>query len=655
MQINLGINQLLRPLGRGDKKQLNIKLKIPVILLLIFFSAPSALIAQHDKPYVMMKKVPQQSNQKTSKERLALKYYQSQQYEKAAALYRQLYNEKPKQYYYAYLLNCLVVTKEYKQAEKLIKKQRKIRPGDFRLDVDQAYVLKMEGNESKAQKIIKSITENLPEDKNRIIQIASSLQSKGFYEEALEVYEKARNTPSLNYSYDLEMANAYQYTRDFDKMFDSYLNYLNYHPQDMQRIKNRFQMLLNNDVEENLSKILKTTLLQKAQSDPNNAVYADMLMWYAMQVKDFELAFRQARAIDKRFKDQEEQMLEVADVALDNKQYELAAKAYAYIKNKKEKTPYYIEAYNGYFDALVKQAEADQATQVKKYEELYKTGEEALKELGFNRESVDIASNLAHIMAFKLGRYDEAFDLLNRAVNIPQIGKGKQSELKLMMADILLFKQKVWDATLLYSQVESDMKNEPIGHESKFRNAKLFYYLGEYRWAETKLDILKGATSKLIANDALELSLFIKDILEDDTTGTTLRKFGKADLLLYREKYDSAMMWLDSVAANPEGINTYQYYLYKKAMALKSEQKYAAADSVYKLLITQYPQSIKADNALFRRAEINRLYLDNPEEAMKLYMILMRDYPDSIYAGEARIIYRDMKKGKEVKLIDKAS
>ncbi|NOX85595.1 MAG: tetratricopeptide repeat protein [Chlorobi bacterium] len=633
---------------------MKLKNKIPffLILLMVFsFSLPAILFAQDDKPYIMMKRAPQRPGQKVSKERLALKYYQSQQYEKAAALYRQLYDENPKQYYYAYLLNCLVVMNEYKQAEKLVKKQKKVRPGDFRLNVDQAYLLKLEGNESKAQKIINEITENLPADKNRIIQIASALQSKGFYDQALKVYEKARNTPSLNYSYDLEMANAYQYTRDFDKMFDSYLNYLNHHPQDLQRIKNRFQMLLNNDVEENLSKILKSTLLQKAHSDPNNAVYADMLMWYAMQTKDFDLAFRQARAIDKRFKDQEGQMLEVADVALDNKQYELAAKAFAYLKDKKEKTPYYAEAYNGYFEALVKQAEANPETPVEKYEELYKTGEDALKELGLNSQSADIAANLAHILAFKLGRYDEALDLLNRAVNIPQNGKEKQSELKLMMADILLFKQKVWDATLLYSQVESDMKNEPIGHEAKFRNARLFYYIGEYRWAETKLDILKGATSKLIANDALELSLFIKDILEDDTTGATLRKFGQADLLLYRGKFDSAMMWLDSIAADPKGINTYQYYLYKKATALESEQKYAEADSMYNLLITQYPESIKTDNALFRRAEINRLYLNHKEKALKLYMKLMRDYPDSIYAGEARIIYREMKKGEEVKLI----
>lgn len=632
---------------------MNIKNHILFLLVLLItfsVSAPAILFAQNDKPYVMLKRTKSGQDKKASTEKLALKYYQSRQYEKAAALYQQLYNGNPKRYYYSYLLNCLVILKEYKQADKLVRRQKKVRPGDFRLDIDQAFLLNLEGNKTKAGKIIRGLTDNLPANKNQIIQIASALQSKGFYKEALYVYEKARKTPSINYTYDLEIANAYQYTREFDKMFEAYLNYLAYNPQDMQRIKIRLQMLLNNDVEENLSKILRSTLLEKAQSDPGNPVYAEMLLWYAMQTKDFELAYRQARAIDRRFKGHEEEMLELADVALDNDQYEIAAKAYNYVKDKKEKTPYYLESYNGYFKARVEQAEADPSTPEKDYTELYKTGENALKELGLNRETVDIASNLAHIMAFKLGRYDEALNLLKRSVNIPQIGKKKQSQLKLMMADILLFKQKVWDATLLYSQVESDMKNEPVGHEAKFRNARLFYYIGEYKWAEAKLDVLKGATSKLIANDALELSLFIKDILEDDTTGSTLRKFGKADLLLYRGMYDSAMIWLDSIGANPKGINTFQYYYYKKAMALESEQKYAQADSMYNMLITQYPESIKTDNALFRRAEINRLYLDNPDEALKLYMKLMRNYRESIYAGEARIKYREMKKGKEEKI-----
>ena len=41
----------------------------------------------------------------------------------------------------------------------------------------------------------------------------------------------------------------------------------------------------------------------------------------------------------------------------------------------------------------------------------------------------------------------------------------------------------------LYSQVEKSLKEEPLGHEAKYRNALVSYYLGEFGWAETKLDV----------------------------------------------------------------------------------------------------------------------------------------------------------------------
>ena len=46
---------------------------------------------------------------------------------------------------------------------------------------------------------------------------------------------------------------------------------------------------------------------------------------------------------------------------------------------------------------------------------------------------------------------------------------------KIELADIQLFTGDVWEATLLYSQVEKAFKNDPIGFEAKFRNAKLSF------------------------------------------------------------------------------------------------------------------------------------------------------------------------------------
>ena len=64
-----------------------------------------------------------------------------------------------------------------------------------------------------------------------------------------------------------------------------------------------------------------------------------------------------------------------------------------------------------------------------------------------------------------------------------------------------------------------------------------------------QLDILKAATSKLIANDAMELSLLISDNIEEDSLTTPLQMYARADLLEFRNLDNDALAVLDSVIA----------------------------------------------------------------------------------------------------------
>ncbi len=616
-----------------------------VFLLLGSLSLCRPAFSQNNQ-LINLKPKPQQK-QKSSKEKLAMSYYRNKEYQKAAELFEQLYDKSPSQFYYTYLFNSLLALKEYKHAEKVVKKQIKTATNKTRYIIDHAYVLKLTGNERKAKRIISDLIDQLPNNRNRVIQLANALQSKGFYQEALQVFQKAKTMPGNQYPYALEMANVYQYSGDYDKMFDAYLDYLGENPHELQRIRNRLQSLLRHDVDDNLTLILKKKLFEKAQKYPQNPVYAEMLLWYSIQTKNFLMAFRQARAIDKRFGGYEDSMLEVAEIAMANRDFEIAARAYGYVKDKKNNTPYYFESYTGYFNALVRAAEENAEADRETYLELEKTGRGALAEIGLNRQSTGIARNLAHVMAFKLDNDREAVQLLEQALQISQVRPAEKAALKLELANILLLENKVWDASLYYSQIEADLKNEPIGHEAKFMNAKLFYFMGEFQWAQTKLDILRSATSKLIANDAMELSIFIGDIQEEDTLGLSLRSFGKADLLIYQNKNDSALIQLNRMEKQGLGTNGYQYLLYKKANLLVKMQRFPEADSIYKQLAGSFPESIKADNAVFKRAEIYRLYLDDKLKAMDLYMKLMRDYPESIYAGQARINYRKLREGEE--------
>ncbi|MAZ93214.1 MAG: hypothetical protein CMF58_02245 [Lentimicrobiaceae bacterium] len=586
---------------------------------------------------VLQKK--QQQNKPNSKGQLAMKYYREKEYQKALELYEQLYTANPSNYYYNYLFNCYNVLKEYKKADRLVRQHRKRNPTNSKYLIDEAYIADLSGNGKKSKKILNKLIDNLPSQRNQIMQITSSLQAKGYANIAVEVYKKASSESGSNYSYGFEIGDAYMYSGNYSLMINSYLNHLILVPTDMQRVKSKLRMVMQMDINSNLTGILKSKLLEYSQNNPDNLQLADMLLWFSMQTKDFDMAFRQARSIDMRFDNAEKNMMELAYIAYSNYNYEVAANAYGYVKNKKVNGQYTTDAWVGYYLAVCMSADENQDTDMSTYEDLEEQGIEAVNELGINNITSDLIVQLSEITAFKLSKYKEAIEMLEIALMNPSLKSKKQAELKIVLADILLADDKIWDATLLYSQVESEMKNEPIGHEAKLKNAKVFYYAGEFDWAATRLDVLKSATSKLISNDAIDLSLFISEMRDEDTLGFTLRKFAGADLYVYQGKLDSALFLLNKIENNPSAYISKEYALFKKAQILVKLGNVKEADSVYNLLISLYPTSFKTDNALYERAELLRT-TNNLEEAKKLYLIIMTDYPESIFAAKARKIYR---------------
>ena len=579
-------------------------------------------------------------NRNASTEKLAMSYYRSGQYEKSAELFGQLYKEKQSYYYYNYYFNSLVKLKNYKNAEKLAKGQKR-KTGSYRNDIDLAYVYNLMGLKKKTIRILDKLTKDVPANRNQVVQLASALNSRGFYGDALKVYKKAN--AEGNYDFNLELANSYQLVGNYEMMFEVYLNHLENKPEDMQMVKNRIQSLMRFDVNKSLDKTLKKKLLLKTREYPDNTVFAEMLLWHSMQSKDFEMAYIQAAALDRRTGNAEGVLLEVAEISLANDDYDVAAKSYKFLMDNHKNGPFYNESYNGYYNALVSKELNNSKADKKTWKSLRKIGEKALDEIGVSAESASISRLLGYIVAFKQFDYDHAKTILESALAAPNIDTKERNNLKLELADILVLQNFVWEASLLYSQIEGDMKHESIGHEAKFRNAKLFYYVGEFEWSLTRLDILKSATSKLIANDAMELSMFISTMLEEDTLGFTLGKFAMADLYTYRQQYDSAIIFLDYIADFPTGPVSLEYQAYHKAEVFKQSKKYAVADSLYEEMWVNYPESVKADNAIFKQAELNRLKLGNEEKAMELYLKLMKEHPDSIYSGEARLRYREMR------------
>jgi predicted negative regulator of RcsB-dependent stress response len=426
-------------------------------------------------------------------------------------------------------------------------------------------------------------------------------------------------------------------------MIEEYLNMLEEDPSRLEMVQGRLQNALNRDFDDKISDLMREALLRRNQKNPDNRYFGEMLLWLSVQQKDFAFALIQARSLDTRFSENGMLVFNIGNLSLANQDYGVARDAYAYILNKGAINPYYAESLTGTLRArflMITEGFGYAPKDLLNLEQEYKA---ALAELGSNPRTVYLMRDLAHLQAFYLNNLDEAMTLLEQAVAIPGLPEMVKAEIKLELGDTYLFTGEVWEASLLYSQVEKALKNEPIGHEAKFRNARLSYFIGEFEWAKAQLDVLKAATSKLIANDAMELSLLISDNMDPDSTYTALAFFARAELSMYRMQYDGALATLDSIRMLALSHPLDDDVLFRKAEIFISKNDLAQADSLLADIVEDYPFDILADNALFRRAELHAGPLNDKAAAMDMYQRLVLEYPGSLFATEARKRYRQLR------------
>jgi outer membrane protein assembly factor BamD (BamD/ComL family) len=249
----------------------------------------------------------------------------------------------------------------------------------------------------------------------------------------------------------------------------------------------------------------------------------------------------------------------------------------------------------------------------------------------------------AQISAFYQNDFAKADSLLNMALSIRNLPRNLAAEVKVDLANIYLFTDEVWESTLLYSQVEKEFKYDEIGFDAKLRNAQLSYYIGEFEWALAQLDVLRAATSKLIANDAMELSLLIRENNDADSSYSTLKLFSHADLLIYQRKYDDALKIFDSIRKLEFAHPLHDDIQMKRAeIALKRGNPEKALPFLEDIF-TNYADELLADDALYLAAKICDQQLAQPIKAMALYEQLLLDYPSSLLVPDARKRFRELR------------
>lgn len=575
-----------------------------------------------------------QALSQTKEVELGDNYFYKKDYEKAAILYDKAAKKAENvPFIYDSYRTTLIHLKSFKELDKWIGSLRKRYPQELKYTID-GYLNNRSLGKKDWQKDIEKLRVSLRSDNINVRVASEHLQRRGETQFAISYLTYSRDHLGNSNLYTKDLAQLYLYANNKKGMINEYLQHLITHQREIEDIQYIFQT----ELDEKELDILIDQLYQRVSRD-KEPILNQLLVWAYIQQKDFYNAFIQERAIDIKQNLYGTRLNDLAKITLKNSDYNTALEIYKYLCDTYPNHPNYFTYKKSFINTqelvLLSTYPIDSLSVVNLIDNY-----EDLKNNSFNQTlKAEVTQNQARLFAFYLNNIDSAIVLLENSSKWNRVSNSVRSESKLQLADIYLLQDDP-RASLLYFQVEKEQDDNTVGHLAKLKNAKYWYYNGDFELAKSQLDVLKLATSREIANDAIEMSVLIQDNLGLDTSETALRIYAKAELYFFQHKYEWCQIALDSLGRNfpNHTLADEMIWLQSKLAGLKGD--YTEVISLYDKIINEHPKSIKIDDAKFSKAQALEQKLGDKKQAMEIYKDILINHRNSIYVAEARKRYR---------------
>ncbi len=567
-------------------------------------------------------------------EELAAEFLNNKEYDKAVILYEKLLKKDySSPYYYQNLLSCYLELKAYEDAEKMIKRQGKKFPDNYFYKVDQGFLLQRQGKTKDAFDIYNLLLASLNKNPENTLQLATAFLRRDLPDLSISAYMVARKALQSETVFSENLLDLYVLTKRNKALVTECFELIKESDDHLDKAKGYLYRVFENKADIDF---LKENCLQNIQRFPNRPIFDDLFIWTFIQSRDFAGAFSQCLSIDKREKGEGQRLIDLAEICLTNQDFETAVECYKNVILYGETGSYFVNATYGMLETkylVITTGINDSAQYVNSTVQEFNA---FLNRFGKTSNTSLCVKQLADLYMFYQHDITKAMAFLEEINTIPGVQPRFAAESKLQLADAYLVSGDIWEAQLLYSQVDKDFKEDPLGQEAKFRNARLSYFNADFEWAKEQLDILKTATTQLISNDAIELSLMIQENTGLDSTTDALAEFAKADLYIFQNNLDKALEILNLFPFKFPKHDLDDDILFAKARIMEKKRDLPQAIKLYEAIVKLYGYDILADNALYNLARIYDFKLKDKQKAKETYEKLIFDFNSSLYSVEAR-------------------
>lgn len=567
---------------------------------------------------------------------LAYDYFRKGEYQKAASHYEKLYkkNNNSKNYF-KQLLRCYQELENFDKVTELIEEQKNKFPKHYYLNVELGYNYQLQNQQEKANLLYESAVETVKKTPTSARLTGKAFQDNHQLDYALKVYILAMDkNPKLNFN--LNIANIYGEKADISNMFDTYLNMVEENSNYYSTIQRYVGKFITDDSENVNNKIFRKLVLKRLQNKPNDS-WNILLSWLYMQQKDYDKAFIQEKALFMRTSSDLKRIFDLAAVGSQAKDYETAKNAYLFILENSNNQNEILKAEQSLLEIGIKTAQTND-----EIDKLDVQFQHLFTEYGKGRNTVGLQIVYADFLTFTKDKPIKAIEILNEAMPVSS-SKYIRGEIKIKLADILVYTNKFNQALINYSQVQTDLRGSAIAQIARLKVAQTSYFKGDFDWARTQLKVLKSATSKLISNDALKLNLLIGDNIADDTIRIALKKYAKADLLAYQNKNKEAIDSLNVVLKDFKGHAIEDEALFKQAKLFIKSKQFTLAENNYHKIIQLKKDGILVDDTYYELGELYSNQLNDITKAKEMYQKIIFDFASSIYLVNARKKFRRLR------------
>ncbi|MBT8258694.1 MAG: tetratricopeptide repeat protein [Bacteroidia bacterium] len=566
-------------------------------------------------------------------EQVAKSYYDNGQFEKALIAYNKLYDENRGNINYFFkVVEIHQQLEQLEEAEAMLTEIINTRPNP-QYYVELGYNFQLKGDEESAERNFELAKQGIEEKPVYAYYVARRFEDHALIDYAAQVYERAMELrPESNYN--MQLARIYGEQGKIEKMFSSYIDFIEINTTYINFAKRSFSEYITEDSQTDNNKLLRVVLLKKIQQSPN-VMWNELLSWLFIQQREYKKAFAQEKAIFTRQQESLQGVIDLALITIEENETEIAFEILDYIIEMASDLETVLQAHQNRLELLSDQGKESLEEVDNAYKALF-------MEYGRIAQTTNLQLSYANFMAFYLNRPNDAIDFLKEALDF-NLSKFEEANIKMKLGDILVFQEKFNEALIYFSQIQQNLKNSTLAQEARFKVAKTSYYKGDFKWAESQLKILKSSTSQLIANDALDLKLLISDNKYEDSTQTALKLYAKADLFAYQNKTDEAIEILNEVLNKHKTETIVDQALLMQARLYEKKREYAKAENNYQRIINDFKDDILADDAYYALAEIYVNQLGQPEKAQEFYERIIFDHADSIFFVEARKKYRTLR------------